>query len=154
MGSVIDFITVTRVLLPSIKKNLLKSGGNGSCGSSPIQLKISNNNSNNSSLSSSRLDLGSAESEIVKRNLITDFLCATSLPVNVPLHRSLEAAKPPTPMRQEFVRCNKNIRATLAIKLFATSLDCEIPQKKEKIFPLIESPRNNVHSEMIFHIEI
>ena len=62
--------------------------------SSPIQLQSSLGSSTSSStttslgLSSSRLDLGSAESEIVRRNLITDFWSATSLPVNVPLHRS------------------------------------------------------------------
>ena len=39
------------------------------------------------SLSSSLLEPGSADTEIVKRNLITDFLSATSIPVNVPLHR-------------------------------------------------------------------
>ena len=57
----------------------------------PIQLQNLNRSltsTNNSlGLSSSRLDLGSAESDIVKRNLITDFWSATSLPVNVPLHR-------------------------------------------------------------------
>ena len=42
-------------------------------------------------LSSSRLDLGSAESDIVKRNLITDFWSGTSLPVNIPPHRSESA---------------------------------------------------------------
>ena len=39
------------------------------------------------SQSSSLLEPGSADTEIVKRNLITDFLSATSIPVNVPLHR-------------------------------------------------------------------
>ena len=39
------------------------------------------------SLSSSLLEPGSADTEIVKRNLITDFLSATSIPVNVPPHR-------------------------------------------------------------------
>ena len=37
--------------------------------------------------SHSTLLYGSADTEIVKRNLITDFLSATSIPVNVPLHR-------------------------------------------------------------------
>ena len=55
--------------------------------SSPIQLRRLSEGSS-LGLSSSRLDLGSAESDIVKRNLITDFWSATSLPVNVPLHRS------------------------------------------------------------------
>ena len=54
--------------------------------SSPIQLRRLSEGSS-LGLSSSRLDLGSAESDIVKRNLITDFWSATSLPVNVPLHR-------------------------------------------------------------------
>ena len=47
----------------------------------------------NCSLSSSGPDFRPIYPEIIKRNLKTDFLEATSLPVNVPLHRSLEALR-------------------------------------------------------------
>ena len=33
------------------------------------------------------------QTRIIKRNLFTDFLEATSLPVNVPIHRHLEAIR-------------------------------------------------------------
>ena len=90
-------------------------------------------------LSSSRLDLGSAESDIVRRNLITDFWSGTSLPVNIPPHRSAmmtmimmmqrdmtcrshEAVIPPNSMREEYGKC-LNIRETLAVKLFSQRWD-------------------------------
>ena len=40
------------------------------------------------SLSSSRPDFRPIHSEIIRRNLITDFLTATSLPTHVPIHKS------------------------------------------------------------------
>ena len=79
----------------------------------------SSTSSGRSSLSSSRLEFGSISSEIVRRNLVTDFLSATSLPVNVPIHRSLEAEKPNTPMREEFDRCIRQLPFSLASKLFS-----------------------------------
>ena len=79
----------------------------------------SSGSSGRSSLCSSRLEFGTIYSEIIRRNLVTDFLEATSLPVNVPIHRSREAAKPPTPMREEFDRCAKQLRFSLASKLFS-----------------------------------
>ena len=51
---------------------------------------------------------------------MTDFIEATSLPVNVPIHRSKEASRPSTPMREEFDRCNKQLPYSLASKLIST----------------------------------
>ena len=56
-----------------------------------------------------------------EKNLVTDFLEATSLPVNVPIHRSREASRPSTPMREEFDRCTKQLPFSLASKLFSGS---------------------------------
>ena len=70
-------------------------------------------------MSSSRLEFGSINHEIIRRNLVTDFLLATSLPVNVPIHRSREAIIPNTPMREEFDRCTKKLKFSLACKLFS-----------------------------------
>ena len=39
------------------------------------------------------LQVSLTQTRIVKRNLWTDFLEATSLPVNVPIHRHLEAIR-------------------------------------------------------------
>eukprot|EP00091_Calanus_sinicus_P007191 TRINITY_DN18117_c0_g1_i1.p1 TRINITY_DN18117_c0_g1~~TRINITY_DN18117_c0_g1_i1.p1 ORF type:complete len:105 (-),score=39.17 TRINITY_DN18117_c0_g1_i1:69-383(-) len=84
--------------------------------SHPISFKSS---SSESSLSSSRLEFGSINPEIIRRNLVTDFLLAISLPVNVPIHRSREAIMPNTPMREEFDRCTKKLTIPLACKLFS-----------------------------------
>ena len=48
----------------------------------------SDSSSRRPSLSSSRPDFRPIHSEIIRRNLVTDFLSATSLPVHVPIHRS------------------------------------------------------------------
>lgn len=48
---------------------------------------------------------------------MTDFLEATSLPVNVPIHRTREASQPSTPMREEFERCANQLPQSLACKL-------------------------------------
>ena len=49
---------------------------------------------------------------------MTDFLEATSLPVNVPIHRSREAASPSHSMKEEYDRCTKQLPGSLATKLF------------------------------------
>ena len=72
------------------------------------------------SLSSSRPDFRPIHSEIVRRTLLTNFLEATSLPVNVPIHRSREASRPSTPMREEFYRSDKQLPLSLANKLLAS----------------------------------
>ena len=100
------------------KVNLLTAGG-----SRPISVcgrgeESGSTASSRRSSCSSLLECGSSDSEIVRRNLVTDFLTATSLPVNVPPHRTREAAVPPTPMKEEFGRCFKQIRFSLATKLF------------------------------------
>merc|ERR1712038_74326 len=118
--------------------------------SSPIQLRRLSEGSS-LGLSSSRLDLGSAESDIVKRNLITDFWSATSLPVNVPLHRSIEAAEPPNSMRAEYGKC-LNVREALALKLFSSSTTPECQKNDDKMTPVVT--RRLGYSEMIFHIEM
>merc|ERR1719154_942951 len=73
--------------------------------------------SRRSSLSSSSSEIRPIHSEIIRRNLVTDFLSATSLPVNVPIHKYREASQPSTPMREEFDRCPKQLSASLATKL-------------------------------------
>ena len=73
--------------------------------------------SKKSSLSSSRPDFRPIHSEIVRRTLRINFLEATSLPVNVPLHKSKEASQPSTPMREEYDRCAKQLPHSLATKL-------------------------------------
>ena len=49
---------------------------------------------------------------------MTDFLEATSLPANVPIHRFREAASPSHSMREEYDRCTKQLPGSLATKLF------------------------------------
>ena len=51
---------------------------------------------------------------------MTDFMAATSLPVNVPIHRCKEASRPSTPMREEFERCARQLPYSLANKLLST----------------------------------
>ena len=55
--------------------------------SSPTSFS-SESSSRRPSLSSSRPDFRPIHSEIIRRNLVTDFLSATSLPAHVPIHRS------------------------------------------------------------------
>merc|ERR1712142_856336 len=76
--------------------------------------------SKKSSLSCSRPDFRPIHSEIVRRTLHINFLEATSLPVNVPIHKEREAARPPTPMREE-------LPVSLASKLFSA------PSKEERM---------------------
>merc|ERR1711994_217999 len=81
------------------------------------------------SLSSSHKEVSLTQTRIVKRNLWTDFLEATSLPVNVPIHRHLEAISPGTPMRWELSRCEKELPPRLAKNLClpAPSLPSDAP---------------------------
>ena len=79
---------------------------------------ISISSSRRSSLSSSRPEFRPVHSDIIRRNLVTDFLEATSLPVNVPIHRSREAASPSHSMKEEYDRCTKQLPGSLATKLF------------------------------------
>ena len=51
------------------------------------------NKKNSRLLFSSPPQVSLTQTRIVKRNLWTDFLEATSLPVNVPIHRHLEAIR-------------------------------------------------------------
>ena len=78
---------------------------------------ISISSSRRSSLSSSRPEFRPIHSDIIRRNLVTDFLEATSLPVNVPIHRSREAASPSNSMKEEYDRCTKQLPGSLATKL-------------------------------------
>ena len=55
--------------------------------SSPM-LFASESSSRRTSLSSSRSNFRSIHPEIIRRKLVTDFLEATSLPVNMPIHKS------------------------------------------------------------------
>ena len=61
--------------------------------SSSISCPASSLSSRRSSVSSSVHEVRPIHTEIIQRNLITDFLEATSLPVNVPIHRDLEAVR-------------------------------------------------------------
>ena len=79
----------------------------------------STSSSKKSSLSCSRPDFRPIHSDIVRRTLHTNFLEATSLPVNVPIHKSREASRPPTTMREQFDRCIKQLPFSLASKLFS-----------------------------------
>ena len=117
-------------------------------------LSFTNNSSpssGRSSLSSSRLEFCRLHSEIIRRNLVTDFLEATSLPVNVPIHRSREAAKPPTPMREEFDRCSKQLRFSLASKLFSVP---SLANQKEDEEHLEDTACGKNVNEMIFKMEL
>ena len=88
--------------------------------STSCSIPYSSNSSRRSSLSSSGPEFRPVHSDIIFPNLRTDFLEATSLPVNVPLHRDREASRPSTPMREEFYRCNKQLPYSLASKLLST----------------------------------
>ena len=135
-------------------------------------------------LSSSRLDLGSAERDIVRRNLITDFWSGTSLPVNIPPHRSEvrvtsiqrdmtcrshEAVIPAGSMREEYGKC-LNIRETLAVKLFSQRLgtfcretlqfhfarmESDSDQSDEDAMPEItKMAKKKPHKDLMFHLEM
>ena len=54
----------------------------------PLSFSSTSSSSRRTSLSSSRPDFRPIHSEIIRRKLVTDFLEATSVPVNVPIHRS------------------------------------------------------------------
>ena len=106
-------------------------------------------------MSSSRLEFGSINHEIIRRNLVTDFLLATSLPVNVPIHRSREAIKPNTPMREEFDRCTRQLTFSLACKLFC--FDNEEDEILED--SLNRTDKNDIkekmlQDEMMFRLEL
>ena len=88
---------------------------------STISIPNSNSSSRRSSLSSSRPEFRPIHSDIIRRNLVTDFLEATSLPVNVPIHRSREASRPSNSMQEEYDRCDKQIPLSLHTKLFSSS---------------------------------
>ena len=74
-----------------------------------------------------------------------DFLAATSVPENVPLHRDKEAIRPNTPMREQFDRCSKIIRFSLACKLFSFE-----PEEKE----IFEESHDDVGEALIFKVEL
>merc|ERR1712156_278163 len=54
----------------------------------PLSFSSTSSSSRRTSLSSSRPNFRPIHSEIIRRKLVTDFLEATSVPVNVPIHRS------------------------------------------------------------------
>ena len=111
--------SVTKTILVAMVENIPSVTSLGH--SQPISCRSTS--SDNSSLSSSRLEFGSVNPEIVRRNLVTDFLEATSLPVNVPIHKSREAIMPSTPMKEEFDRCTKQLTFSLACKLFSFKME-------------------------------
>ena len=77
---------------------------------------------------------------------MTDFLAATSLPVNVPLHRYKEASHPNTPMREQFDRCGKIIKFNLACKLFSFQ-----PEEKDGFE---EGDNDKAGEALIFKVEL
>ena len=86
---------------------------------------------------------------------MTDFLMATSLPVNVPIHRSKEAIMPNTPMREEFDRCTKKLNFSLACKLF--SFKTEEDELFEQEINKKNSSENKdkiLYDEFIFRLEL
>ena len=106
-------------------------------------------------MSSSRLEFGSINPEIIRRNLATDFLLATSLPVNVPIHRSREAIKPNTPMREEFDRCTRQLTFSLACKLFCfENEEDEILEDSLNRKDRNDSKKKMLHDEMMFRLEL
>ena len=125
---------------------------------------ISISSSRRSSLSSSRPEFRPVHSDIIRRNLVTDFLEATSLPVNVPIHRSREAASPSHSMKEEYDRCTKHkqLPGSLATKLFhsppkpcvrgrARSRETHSDQEEEEE----EGRRNKMkEEELLFFMEI
>ena len=77
------------LLLPSPRLD----AGSPQSTSSSISCPASSLPSRRSSVSSSVHEVRPIHTEIIQRNLITDFLEATSLPVNVPIHRDREAVR-------------------------------------------------------------
>ena len=102
-------------------------------------------------MSSSRLEFGSINPEIIRRNLVTDFLEATSLPVNVPIHKDREAIQPNTPMREEFDRCTKQLTFALACKLFSFNDEEDDPFEDNSAFDV---NKKVLCSELMFRLEI
>merc|ERR1719154_77061 len=96
-----------------------------------VSFTSSVSSSRRSSLSSSSSEIRPIHSEIIRRNLVTDFLSATSLPVNVPIHKYREASQPSTPMREEFDRCPKQLSASLATKLLHYTPQPCVPMEEE-----------------------
>ena len=136
--------------------------------SSSISISSTLDSSRRSSFSSSRPEFRPLHPDIIQRNLVTDFLEATSLPVNVPLHRSKEAAQPSTPMREEFERCANELSHSLASKLISPPsyklielLGCRAEIEKvgeitghEVDQEMKEKRRATDDSELIFKIEL
>merc|ERR1711915_108634 len=136
--------------------------------SSWISISSTLDSSRRSSLSSSRPEFRPLHSDIIQRNLVTDFLEATSLPVNVPLHRSKEASQPSTPMREEFERCANELPHSLASKLISPPsyklielLGCMTEIEKvseiagqEAHEETRESRRTNDDGDLIFKLEL
>jgi hypothetical protein len=96
--------------------------------------------------SSCHHEIRTASTVIIQRNLVTDFLEATSLPVNVPIHRSREAASPGTPMRTELSRCEKELPPRLARRL---SLPHTVSSS-----PLLGARGAGEEAELVFRLEI
>merc|ERR1712192_203886 len=113
--------------------------------SSPTSSKVishSTPSSSSSLISSSHREVRPIHTVIIQRNLITDFLEATSLPVNAPIHRSREASCPGTPMRTELSRCEKDLPVRLARRL-------SLPHSN-----LSTSKGSRDDQEMVFTLEI
>ena len=75
----------------SSRTSSISSSSSSSSSSSKV-ISHSTPSSSSSLISSSHREVRPIHTVIIQRNLITDFLEATSLPVNVPIHRSREAS--------------------------------------------------------------
>ena len=86
---------------------------------------------------------------------MTDFLLATSLPVNVPIHRSREAIMPNTPMREEFDRCTKKLNFSLACKLFSFKNEEDELFEEEVCKKNAKNHEKKIpYDELIFRLEL
>ena len=81
------------LLRPIFSSRTSSISSSSSSSSSSKVISHSTPSSSSSLISSSHREVRPIHTVIIQRNLITDFLEATSLPVNVPRHRDLEAVR-------------------------------------------------------------
>ena len=104
--------------------------------SSTNTYSMSSSSSRRCSLSSSQRTLRAIQTEIIQRNLVTDFLEATSLPVNVPIHRWRQADSPGSPALVTLASWQKELPPCLArrLSLQSCSTSCGSREEQELLF--------------------
>ena len=108
---------------------------------------FSTSSSRISCLSCSRPDFRPVHSEIVRRSLRTNFLEANSLPVNVPIHRSMEAS------REGFEKGFKHLSTSLTYKLLP-EIEVDNETKKRNSVQGSSVGKYDGSEDMIFNLEI